>query len=131
MAESRAGQAFITMLACYQVYKAKSRSSPVEIAKERTAQARSVNEIPAYYLSGGSAVKNLYVGNRIFYKYVPNFELDANVSNSVHRDVRGVFRSAGYTGDGILQSFFPNLTSKLKEDGNRIAIGSAAISTQS
>ena len=131
MAESRAGQAFITMLAGYKVFKSKSRSSPVEIDKERTAQARSVNEIPAYYLSGGSAVKNLYVGNRIFYKYVPNFELDANVSNSVHRDVRGVFRSAGYTGDGILQSFFPNLTSKLKEDGNRIAIGSAAISTPS
>ena len=131
MAESRAGQAFITMLAGYQVYKSKSKSSPIEIARERTAQARSVNEIPAYYLNKGSVVKNLYVGNRIFYKYVPSSALDDKVSDSVHRQVRGVFRSAGYKGDNILQNFFPNLVSKLKEDGNKIPIGSAAISTPS
>ena len=131
MAESRAGDAFITMLAGYQVYKSKSRSSRIEIARERTSQARSVNEIPAYYLDKGSVVKNLYVGNRIFYKYVPSNELDDKVSNSIHRTVRGVFASKGYKGDDILKSFFPNLVSKLKEDGNKIQIGSRAISTPS
>ena len=56
MAESRAGDAFITMLAGYQVYKSKSRSSRIELARERTSQARSVNEIPAYYLDKGSPI---------------------------------------------------------------------------
>ena len=136
MPNTRAGDAFITMLAGYQVYKSKSFSgSSILIGKEKTAQARSASLIASYYIykdkdKKTKPVKNMYVGNRTFYKYVDDRDLDI-VSDLVHRNVRTTFRGKKYKGDKILQNFFPDLTNRLKQDGDKIAIGSAAISTPS
>ena len=124
------------MLAGYQVYKSKSFSgSSILIGKEKTAQARSASLIASYYIykdkdKKTEPVKNMYVGNRTFYKYVDDRDLDI-VSDLVHRNVRTTFRGKKYKGDKILQNFFPDLTNRLKQDGDKIAIGSAAISTPS
>ena len=136
MPNTRAGDFFISMLAGYQVYKSKSLSgSSIFIGKEKTAQARSTSRIVSYYLyqdkdQKTKPVKNMYVGNRTFYKYVEDRDLDI-VSNAVHRDVRTTFANRGYSGDGILQNFFPDLTNRLTKDGDKIPIGSRAISTPS
>ena len=51
MPNTRAGDAFITMLAGYQVYKSKSFSgSSILIGKEKTAQARSASLIASFYI---------------------------------------------------------------------------------
>ena len=57
MPNTRAGDAFITMLAGYQVYKSKSFSgSSILIGKEKTAQARSASLIASYYIYKDKAI---------------------------------------------------------------------------
>ena len=51
MPNTRAGDAFITMLAGYQVYKSKSLSgSSILIGRDKTAKARSSSLIASDYM---------------------------------------------------------------------------------
>ena len=62
MPNTRAGDAFITMLAGYQVYKSKSFSgSSILIGKEKTAQARSASLIASYYILFNSSLFELLI----------------------------------------------------------------------
>ena len=128
--KSRANEAFISMLAGYQVYKAKSSSSPIEINKYKTSKAFVDLKIPRYFKEDESAILNLYVGNRTYYKSVPPRALGV-VSDSTHRNVSRNFKKQKYSGNRIMQGFFPRMVKRLEEDGDKIMIGDRSISTPS
>lgn len=127
MPQTRAGQAFISMLAGYQLYAPRD-DSQIKINHVRTSSSTTSGmEIPVTQWwrqdSEGWGKSNpreaLYVGNLIYYKYA---EPVSTVSNKTEFNAIGEFRSSNLDGGPIFERFFPEMVARLKQAGHKIPL---------
>tara|TARA_R100001443_G_scaffold2818_3_gene9306 strand:+ start:548 stop:2008 length:1461 start_codon:yes stop_codon:yes gene_type:complete len=121
---SRANEAFITMLAGYQLFKPKTKNSNIYLDKRRTSSSTTSGKgLPVnlwYNESVGKHREGLYVGNRIFFKYADPV---GSVNKKTDLEARRTLQSGqGLRGDTILNNFFPEMIARLKTDGLKIPL---------
>ena len=121
---ARAGDAFISMLAGYQVFRPKGTSRFLTGRIQQAATNTSKSPVNLWYNKDLDKYRQgLYVGNKVFYKYLDTV---GSVSNDDDAAVLGEMRNGlGLSGGEILNRFLPELNKQLERAGDTIPIASS------